>query len=191
MDEHAQNMNQLLLAVMEKYAGLTCFQIKQGRRYQNITYYRFNQLVLRLTKYFHEAGLSRGQRVILAADNSLEWMVVYMACLLSGGVVVPLRTSMSCATLVNILRDSEAAIAVLQNQHCLNAAAQLLAAKEPTLPHLNHILTIAGSDFPLPSEINSVQSLLVSIPPLTTEEQQQLQSYALASPRRPSWPCTM
>jgi long-chain acyl-CoA synthetase len=172
-------MNQLLLSVMDKYAGLTCFQIKQGRRYQNITYHRFNHLVLRMTKYFHEQGITTGQRVIIAADNSLEWMVVYMACLLSGGVAVPLRTSIACNTLYNILRDSEASIAVLQNQQCFISVAHMLATNDPSVPHLKHVLSITTTEIPLPPEITSIQHLLVSIPPLTTEEQEQFNSHAV------------
>ncbi len=91
MNGQTENLNQALLAAMETHARQTCFRIKRGRRYQSIPYRRFQRMAFRLAGYFHRQGASNGERVAIIADNPLEWMVVYVACLLSGGAVVPLR----------------------------------------------------------------------------------------------------
>ena len=48
MDEKAQNLNQALLAAMDTYAGRTCFRVKRGRRYYDVSYRRFQKLTFRL-----------------------------------------------------------------------------------------------------------------------------------------------
>ena len=100
MDEQIKNLNQLLLAAMDAYARQTCFRIKRGRYYQSISYRRFQTLVFRLTAFFLGQGVVR---IAIAVDNCLEWMTAYVACLLSGGSVVPLRPSLAPDMLLTIL----------------------------------------------------------------------------------------
>jgi long-chain acyl-CoA synthetase len=114
MDEQAKNLNQALLAAMDTYAGRTCLQVKQSRRYQNISYRRFQALAFRMAKFFRHQGIVNGERVAIVIDNCLEWMVCYVACLLSGGVIVPLPTTVSPYMLRFILQDSGARLAILQ-----------------------------------------------------------------------------
>ncbi len=143
MNKQTHSFNQALLNAMENYATQTCFQIKRGHRYQNVTYRRFQTMALSLAKFFHNQGMTKGQRVAIIADNSLEWMAVYVGCLLAGGVVVPLRTSLSPSMLDDLLADLEAWGVVMDNKEY---GQTLLARIEPTtfnhLPHLKTILII-------------------------------------------------
>ena len=116
MSQQEQTLNQQLLSVMDSYAGRTCFKVKQGRRYQNISYHRCQHMVFKMARFFSSQGIRKGERVAIVAENSLEWMVTYLACLLSGGVAVPLRTSLATETLHHVLKDSGARIVVLEDQ---------------------------------------------------------------------------
>ncbi len=75
MKQVAQNLNQALLTAMDTYAERICFQVKRGGRYQNIFYQHFQTHTFHLTKFFRDQGLADGERIVLAADNCLEWMV--------------------------------------------------------------------------------------------------------------------
>ena len=116
MIEQVKNLNQAILGAMDIHAGRTCFLVKRGSRYQDISYGRFKTLTLQMVHFFRRQGLSTGDRVAIVADNSLEWMVTYIACLFAGGVAVPLRTSLTPAMLHFILQDTGAGLAILQEQ---------------------------------------------------------------------------
>jgi long-chain acyl-CoA synthetase len=138
MDEKAQNLNQALLAAMDTFAERTCFRGKRGRRYFNVSYRRFQKLAFRLVSFLNQYGLSQGECVAIIADNSMEWMVAYVACLLSGGVAVPLPTSLSPDVLQFVLRDCGARLAVVQDEH----QGHILDSMLGELPELDTVLAM-------------------------------------------------
>ena len=99
MNKQAKNFNQALLAAMDTYAEQTCFQAKQSGYYHNISYQQFQTLTFRMARFFGNRGIVNGERVAIVANNSPVWIAAYMACLLSGGVAVPLHVSLSPTTL--------------------------------------------------------------------------------------------
>jgi long-chain acyl-CoA synthetase len=142
MGEQVQNLNQALLGAMDIYANRRCFQLKQGGRYQSISYRRFQTLTLRLVSFFGDRGLANGERVVIIADNCLEWMVAYVACLLSGGVAVPVPTSLAPEMLRFILRDSAASMVVVQDER----QSHILESIVRELPDLDTVLAIDKDD---------------------------------------------
>jgi long-chain acyl-CoA synthetase len=138
MSEQVRNLNQALLGAMDTFANRRCFQVKQGGRYQGITYRRFQTLTLRLVSFFRDRDLTQGERVVIIADNCLEWMVAYVACLLSGGVAVPVPTSLAPEMLGFILRDSAASLAVVQDER----QSHILESIVRELPDLDTVLAI-------------------------------------------------
>ena len=135
MSQPHQSLNQRLLAVMAAHADQPCFQIKKRDRYQNISYQRFQARLIRLMNFFRSQGLDAGERVALVADNSVDWMVTYVACLLSGLVAVPVRTSLPVETIHNILQETGARLALIQDEEPVR-----FIAGAQTLPDLKTIL---------------------------------------------------
>lgn len=178
MDENFKNLNQALLAAMDGYADQACFQVRQGGRYQGFTYQRFRTLTLRLAHYFLDQGISNGERVILAADNCLEWMVAYTACLLSGGVIVPLYTSLANDTLRFTLQDSGARLAILQEErHLHTVLADLASDTETTLPDLKIILTLNYQEPPL-AKTTPLNTILLEAMPLSVDKETAIRTHA-------------
>jgi len=161
--ESAESLNRAILAAMHRYADRTCFRIKQFDHYQNISYRRFQTLAFRLAQYFIEQGVTQGERVALIADNSLEWMVVYIACQLTGGVAVPLRTTLPPNTVHALLQDCSPRLVLIKDAeqaHALQAAgdslpdlrfmvANNISTSEPDIILLSTILnrTLDGTSF--------------------------------------------
>ncbi|UCC88866.1 MAG: AMP-binding protein [Anaerolineales bacterium] len=138
MNEQYQNLNQALLATMDTFDSRPCFQIRRGDRYQGTSYRRFKALTLRLAGFFRDSGVARGERVAIIGDNCLEWMLAYAACLLTGGVAVPLPTSLAPDMLCFILQDSGARLAVLQDER----QSRILESIVRELPELDTVLAI-------------------------------------------------
>nr|WP_049751676.1 AMP-binding protein [Halorhodospira halophila] len=65
-------------------------------------------LARQLSAGLMESGVSRGERVVLFAPNSAEWVIACLAILDAGAVVTPLDTQMPRAELIHALGDSGA-----------------------------------------------------------------------------------
>jgi long-chain acyl-CoA synthetase len=138
MVKQAKSLNQALLMAMDNYTEKTCFYVRRGRRFQRISYGRFLKLTFRLVNFIHQHGLAEGERVAIIADNPLEWMVVYVACLLSGRVVVPLRAWLPAKTLQVMVRDSGACLALVQGKD----QSQIITEAGRGLPDLKNVLVV-------------------------------------------------
>jgi long-chain acyl-CoA synthetase len=179
MNEQAKNINQALVAAMQTYAARTCFQIKRGRHYQNISYRRFQVLTFRLASFFRQQGISPGERIAIIADNSLEWMVAYVAGLLVGGIMVPLRPSQPAERLCFMLQNSGASVAVIQGE----VQCSIVEEADEALPDLRTVLTVNDVDLSPPTKESAdrltvipITSLLVR--PITPEEQESIRIQA-------------
>lgn len=62
--------------------------------YQSITYREFGKLISLAGAGLIDSGLEKGDRVILIAENSPEWLIVFAAVTACGGVAVPLDPRM-------------------------------------------------------------------------------------------------
>lgn len=180
MDEQDKNLNQVLLAAMDTYAERTCFQVKRDKGYQNISYRRFQALTFRMTRFLQQQHISNGERVAIATHNCLEWMIVYLATLLAGGVAVPLRPSVSPDRFRFTLQDSEARILVLANEQLLQDVASLMTGANNLLPHLNTILTM--DDLPESAIPTISVNQILAEAELSAQEQEALRLHALSTP---------
>ena len=178
MSEQPKNFNQALLMAMDTHSTRACFQIKQsGGHFNNFSYLQFQTLTFRIAKFFGDKGIVNGERVAIAATNSSVWMATYMACLLSGGVAVPLHISLSPATLQLILKDSSAKLAILQDQnHIQKILASLTKDDGNALSNLETILTIPDSGEPHPDVVSMSSVLAQPLP--TPDEEASIRSYA-------------
>lgn len=84
--------------------------------YQSITYREFGALVSYIGAGLIERGLSRGDRVVLIADNSPEWVLVYAAATSCGAAIVPLEPRMPENEVHHLLIHSEASFIVASPQ---------------------------------------------------------------------------
>ncbi len=160
---------------MGTYAERTCFQVKQGRRYQKISYQKFQTLTFRLTSFLRRQNISR---VAIIADNCLEWIVAYAACLLSGGVVVPLRTTLAPATLRAILQDSGVDLVILPDaQHARDILSDSTLDTSHPMPEFRTILTI-NDEAEHPPGVTRISGILGEATSLPPEEQETIRSYA-------------
>ena len=126
MNKATETLNEVILGVFNSYAGRPCFKVKLNQRYQNISYYRFQQYTFRLAKVFIDQDIDPGQRIAIIAENSVEWMASLTAAWLVGAVIVPLRSSLSADLLLHMLQDSGTGLIFLQHEEHLNIIADHL-----------------------------------------------------------------
>jgi len=171
MSAQSQNLNQAILDAMDRYAERVCFRIKQGLHYKDIKYRRLRTSSLRLAVFFQQQGITKGERIVIVAHNSLEWMAAHMACLFCGGVVVPLQISLTSEMLHFILQDCGASIVMVENEK----QSQLIEEVRDDLPELRTVV--------VRSEIENPSAIALPIPtilgdPLSSEEEKTVETLA-------------
>jgi long-chain acyl-CoA synthetase len=116
-----EGINQALLHAMDKFAGRVCLKVKLNGRYQDVYYGQFRKLAFSLIELFRRQGLVEGDRVAIVVENSAEWMVSYVASLLSGVIVVPLNPLFPPEVLRFALEHSGASVGIFQTREQSNS----------------------------------------------------------------------
>ncbi|MBY6058482.1 malonate--CoA ligase [Leisingera daeponensis] len=94
-----------------------------------ITYAAANDLVLRLATALEELGVRPGDRVAVQVEKSAEAVLLYLACLRTGGLFLPLNTAYTGAEIDYFLDNAEPRLFVCDpgamDQHAKRASAAL------------------------------------------------------------------
>lgn len=107
-----------------------------------LSYERLRDEVDRLAGYLqNDLGVKKGDRVILYAQNSPQFVVAYYAILRSGAVVVPVNPMLVAEEIEHYVEDSEARVAVAGQELYENIAP--LASEDG----LAHVIVVAYSDY--------------------------------------------
>jgi long-chain acyl-CoA synthetase len=153
--DQPQSLNQAILAATDRFGRYTCFRVKREGRYQNISYRQFEARCLRLTSYLYAEGIAAGERVAIMAENSVEWMVAHIGCLLAGGVVVPLQTTLPPEMLGHILRDCKASFVVIDDASLMQSIEDI----STELPQLKTVVLHGEGETLTPGTITLTEIL--------------------------------
>lgn len=148
MTEPVHTLNHLLLQALDKHAAQVCFHVKSARLLQNITYRQFRKWVFRLGWYLQNLPpTEQGHlpRLAIVARNSPEWMAAYVAGMMAGVLVVPIRSSLPLHQAELILAQTRANLIVGHERDVV----LLLNYFQERLPHLTRALFIRNPDNPL------------------------------------------
>ena len=104
-----QNFAQLLDQVSRDHANCDAILYRSGkqREFTRWTYARFGDECRRIARGLLAAGLVKGDREILWAENRPEWMAAWMGTLIAGICIVPvdfLISEQECINIINITR---------------------------------------------------------------------------------------
>jgi len=100
------------------------------------------QKVAHMGSLLQRDGVSKGDRVAIFADNSIEWTLIDLACIYAGAVSIPLYATSSPKQIHYILQHSEASVVFAgasQNTNLL-----------PVLGRLEHVKKVILLDQPQP-----------------------------------------
>jgi long-chain acyl-CoA synthetase len=82
-----------LVEFVSKYAahgGETALRQRRGYRMESFSYRRIADEANRLARELEDRNIRKGDAVLLWGENSAEWLVVFLGCLLCGVVIVPI-----------------------------------------------------------------------------------------------------
>jgi len=108
----------------------------------------FSQLadeMKRVAAAFVAAGLKKGEKVALWAENSADWIVACLGLQAAGGVLVPLNTRYRSGEAADIVRRSGTSFAVASSEFLGYRYADQL--READVPGLRRVVELASADW--------------------------------------------
>jgi long-chain acyl-CoA synthetase len=89
------------------------FVHRRGLRTVRWSYGRIARTALQFARELEARGVGRGDRVLLRAGNSPEWVAVFFGCIARGAIIVPLDIQSEPDFVARVARRVEAKLAVL------------------------------------------------------------------------------
>jgi long-chain acyl-CoA synthetase len=101
-----------LLDDFRRYGGEIAVVRYQGNRRRVTTYGQIASLAGRFATLLTQRGIGQGDRVIIWAENSAEWIAAFHGCLLRGVLAVPLDANGTAEFAARIAADVNPALAI-------------------------------------------------------------------------------
>ena len=117
-------INQMVQNTIQQHGSETALSHKVDKEYQDISYATLAERIQHFCLGLIELGLQKGDRVALLSENRPEWAITDLAILASGGVTVPMFSTLTSAQVEYIVRDSGAKIL------CVSSERQLQKIKD-------------------------------------------------------------
>jgi long-chain acyl-CoA synthetase len=139
-DTAATTLCHLFLYSCRRFQKPDRMMVKADGAWKPISTEEFETSVRRLSLGFQDLGLKPGDRVALLSENRPEWVMADFATLCSGGVTVPIYTSLLPDQVRYIIEDSGAKIVVCSDRDLLGKVEAVRTA----LPSVEHVVLIEG-----------------------------------------------
>jgi len=101
---------QLFLNTVKSYPKPDLMLYKEKGEYKPISTQEFKNRVIHLSLGLQELGLKKGDKFVILAENSPEWVIADLANICRGGITVPIYTSLVPEQIKYIIDDSDAKI---------------------------------------------------------------------------------
>jgi long-chain acyl-CoA synthetase len=109
-----------LLAFARHYTALgdeIAVRQRRGYRMEAWTYARIATEANRLARELEAGGIDKGDAVLLWSQNSAQWIIVFLGCLLRGVIVVPIDPASSPEFVCRVAREVNAKLAFCPHEH--------------------------------------------------------------------------
>ncbi len=114
--EKSNTLFHMFLDSCEKMPEKTAFIYKLEDNEYNVTYKKFFEDVLILSRAFKSKKIRHGSKVMFLSDNRYEWMVTDMALVSLGAISVPRGSDTPTEELEYIITHSESEFLILENE---------------------------------------------------------------------------
>jgi len=119
------NLYSLLYSHFSPHGTSCCLELEDGRC---ITYDQLDQQSGRMAQALEELGVEPGDRVLVQTDKSLETVLLYLACLRTGSVFLPLNVAYTATEVSYFMKDASPVMAVCRPQSLRALTPLALAA---------------------------------------------------------------
>jgi long-chain acyl-CoA synthetase len=99
-----------------KRGGETAFAERRGLRVARRSYRRVAETAYRFARELDARGIEKGERVIVWAANSADWVAAFFGCLLRGVIVVPLDVESAPDFVARVIQQTKARLLLLSSE---------------------------------------------------------------------------
>lgn len=114
--EEYVSLNQMVCRKAQKCGMKVAFQYMRGKTIQSVTYQQYFDDVLITGKYLL-AYCSEKSHIAILGENSYQWLVAFMAIIMSGNSAVPLDKELDAAGIQDLLLRSHSTICVYSDAY--------------------------------------------------------------------------
>jgi len=107
---------EILINSLSSYSKDTLMLYKQESDYVPLSQQDFADQVKRIALSLQNMGVKPGDKIILLAENGPRWIITDLAILCTGGVTVPIYTTLIPEHIKYIINDSDAQIVICSDQ---------------------------------------------------------------------------
>jgi long-chain acyl-CoA synthetase len=129
-------LSQLLLNSVRSYPKDGFLLVKKQGVYAPISTGAFGDAVKFLSLGLRALGLSKGDKLIILSENRPEWTITDFACLCTGGITVPVYTTLVPEQVKYIINDSDAKVVIYSGPD----QWKKLQAVKAELPQVKHFI---------------------------------------------------
>jgi long-chain acyl-CoA synthetase len=193
-----------LLSFVQNYGAEGAeIAVRQSRGYrkESWTYCRIAEEANRVAREMESRGVRKGESVLLWGENSAQWIIAFLACLISGVVVVPIDHASPEDFADRVSREVNAKLAFRSDGHpeiaglssiSLESLCSIIARHEPSpypSPSLSRqdtleIIFTSGTTAEPRGVVISHGNVLANIEPLESEIRKYLRYKKLVHPIR-------
>ncbi len=130
----------LLTLAHRSFPGKTAFVYRIGDEVLEVTYEKFFEDVLLLSKAFKTKKIDAGAKVLLLSGNRYEWIVTDMALMSLGAISVPRGSDTPNAELEHIVNHADCDFLIFETEALYQLHLELVGS----LSHIKGIFVIGG-----------------------------------------------
>lgn len=153
---YLESVLSLMQMKSDVYGSRTALCLKDGIRWNELSYVELSRQARNLSNYLIEKGIQREDRIAILSEARPEWAIALFSSIRSGATTVPLDIKLTSAELVSILSNAEPRVLFISSEF-----AETAKALKTLIPSLELIITLnrdeSPADFPFYKELYSAQ----------------------------------
>jgi long-chain acyl-CoA synthetase len=137
--EMPDTISKILLKTIKSYPKDDLVLYKKEGQYVPISTAEFGNRVKHFCLGLKALGFEQGDKMIILSESRPEWIISDLGCLCSGGITVPIYTSLMSEPIKYIIDNSDAKIVVYSTQE----QGEKIEAKKNELTKVEHYITFS------------------------------------------------
>jgi len=133
---------ELFLNTVRTYRKDDLMLYKKEGQYVPISTAEFEKKVIHLALGLNKLGFNKGDKLIILSENRPEWVMIDLAVICSGGLTVPIYTSLTAPQAEYIIQDSDTSVVVVSNKE---QRGKIQSIRE-NLKKVKHFITCEQED---------------------------------------------
>lgn len=114
--EEYESLNEMICRKAEKCGSAAAFQYMRGKKLYNVSYHEFLDDILLVGNYISYL-IECPSHIAILGENSYQWIVAFMAAVMSGNVAVPLDKELNSASILEQLIAGDSTFCIYSSMH--------------------------------------------------------------------------